>query len=285
MLFRSVSQSRYRANGNITHYALVFYGTLKSLTDKFGEDKLINLTNLNDIINFNYSATNVVNLVVNTNTSNLAFPLISSNKAWQYGGGVDDISTSVGSIEYTELFPAVMVKRIFEAIENKYNVSFVGNFLTDKRFTELFLYAKNSEKFTFKSNVLDLDLTSITGAVPPNFKVDLTNNSVEYYGFSGNDNIIHFTFSVTTSLPDAISKLHIYENGVLSRIVETTGSSTLNIFYYSSPTSDSQRPRVFTFKLEANGVVTASNLGIYLKTQMASINLIYNVTVNTSGLS
>ena len=76
-------KSANRDNGNITHYSLVFYGTLKSLTDKFGEDKLINLTNLNDIINFNYSATNVVNLVVNTNTSNLAFPLISSNKAWQ----------------------------------------------------------------------------------------------------------------------------------------------------------------------------------------------------------
>ena len=278
-------QSANRDNGNITHYSLVFYGTLKSLTDKFGEDKLINLTNLNDIINFNYNATNVVNSVVNANTLDIAFPLISSDKAWQYGGGIDDISTSGGSIKYTELFPAIRVKKIFQAIEEKYNVSFLGNFLSDKRFTELFLYAKNSESFTFKSNVLDLDLTSITGAVPPNFKVDLTNNSVEYYGFSGNDNIIHFTFSVTTSLPDTISKLHIYENGVLSRIVETTGSSTLNIFYYSSPTSDSQRPRVFTFKLEANGVVTASNLGIYLKTQMASINLIYNVTVHTSGLS
>ena len=52
-------QSTNRDNGNITHYSLVFYGTLKSLTDKFGEDKLINLTNLNDIINFNYNATNV----------------------------------------------------------------------------------------------------------------------------------------------------------------------------------------------------------------------------------
>ena len=79
-------QSANRDKGNITHYSLVFYGTLKSFTDKFGEDKLINLTNLNDIINFNYSATNVVNLVVNTNTSNLAFPSISSKKAWQYGG-------------------------------------------------------------------------------------------------------------------------------------------------------------------------------------------------------
>jgi len=86
-------QSANRENGNITHYSLVFYGTLKSLTDKFGEDKLINLTNLNDLIPFTYNAANIVNSVVNANTLDIAFPLISSKKAWQYGGGVDDIST------------------------------------------------------------------------------------------------------------------------------------------------------------------------------------------------
>jgi len=49
-------QSANRDKGNITHYSLVFYGSLKSFTDKFGEDKLINLTNLNDIINFKYNS-------------------------------------------------------------------------------------------------------------------------------------------------------------------------------------------------------------------------------------
>ena len=82
------------------------------------------------------TSTNVVNNIVNSNTLDIAFPLISSKKAWQYGGGGgDDVSTSGGSIDYTELFPAVRVKKIFEAIEDKYGISFVGNFLTDKRFT------------------------------------------------------------------------------------------------------------------------------------------------------
>ena len=213
-------KSANRDKGNITHYSLVFYGSLKSLTDKFGEDKLINLTNLNDLIPFTYNATNVVNSVVNSNTLDIAFPLISSDKSWQYGGGVDDVSTSGSSIDYTELFPAVRVRKIFEAIEDKYGISFVGNFLTDKRFTELFLYAKNSEAFTFNSNILDLDLTSTTGTIAPNFDVDLINNSVQFFGYGGNINRVEFDFSVTTSLPDTISKLHIYENGVLNRIVE-----------------------------------------------------------------
>ena len=279
-------QSANRDNGNITHYSLVFYGTLKSLTDKFGEDKLINLTNLNDLIVFTYNASNVVNSVVNSNTDDIAFPLISSDKSWQYGGGVDDISTVGGSINYTELFPAIRLKKIFEAIENKYNVSFVGNFLTDKRFTELFLYAKNSEAFSFNSNVLDLDLTSITGIVAPNFDVDLSNNTIEYYGAFGNTNLLNFTFGVTTSLPETITKLHIYENGVLSRIVETTGSSTLNIIYYDTSTPETQIPTTFSFKLESNGVVTASNFGIYVvEDDTQNPDIIYDATVNTSGLS
>ena len=279
-------QSANRDNGNITHYSLVFYGTLKSLTDKFGEDKLINLTNLNDLITFTYNASNVVNSVVNSNTDDIAFPLISSDKSWQYGGGVDDISTVGGSIDYTELFPAIRLNKIFEAIENKYNVSFVGNFLTDKRFTELFLYAKNSEAFTFNSNVLDLDLTSITGTVAPNFNVDLSNNTIEYYGAFGDTNLIQFTFGVTTSLSETITKLHIYENGVLSRIVETTGSSTLNIIYYDTSTPGTQIPTTFSFKLEANGVVTASNFGIYVaEDDTPNPDIIYDATVNTSGLS
>ena len=280
-------QNANRDKGVITHYSLVFYGSLKSLTDKFGEDKLINLTNLNDLIPFTYNASNVVNSVVNSNSSDIAFPLISSEKSWQYGGGgVDDVSTSGGSIKYTELFPAVRVKKIFEAIENKYNVSFVGNFLTDKRFTELFLYAKNSESFTFNSNILDLDLTSTTGTIAPNFNVDLINNSVQFFGYGGNINRVEFDFSVTTSLSETISKLHIYENGVLNRIEETTGTNKISIIYYDLSTPETQTPTTFTFKLESNGVVTASSFGIYVvEDDTPNPDLIYDATVITSGLS
>ena len=88
-------QSANRDNGNITHYSLVFYGSLKSLTDKFGEDKLSDITEINTI-EFTYNATNVVNNVVNANTNDIAFPLISSERAWQYGvGGAEDIAPIV----------------------------------------------------------------------------------------------------------------------------------------------------------------------------------------------
>ena len=223
-------QSANRDNGNITHYSLVFYGSLKSLTDKFGDDKLINLTNLNDLITFTYSNTNVVNSVVNSNTLDIAFPLISSNRAWQYGGGgADDVSTSAGKIDYRELFAAVRVKRIFEAIENKYNVSFVGNFLTDKRFTELFLYAKNSEKLLIQSNLSTVDLISNTGSDRGYFTVDFTENTVTYNGHLEEDDYDRI-LDVKITVPDNTTyELQIYKDGVLIQTINGTETTSYRV--------------------------------------------------------
>ena len=216
-------QSANRDKGDITHYALVFYGTLKSLTDKFGEDKLINLTNLNDIINFNYTPTNIVNSVVNTNTLDIAFPLISSNKAWQYsGGGVDDISTLGGSIDYNELFPAVRVKSIFQSIEEKYNVSFLGNFLTDKRFTELFLLAKNAEKINFTTG-----LKAISFEIPSGDDMygrwEVSGKTITQFN-SGDDS---YFWGIQITAPTGVTwKVDVYKNGIFFLSFELTGSDS-----------------------------------------------------------
>lgn len=226
-------QSANRDNGNITHYSLVFYGTLKSLTDKFGEDKLINLTNLNDLISFTYNASSVVNSVVNSNTDDVAFPLISSDKSWQYGGGgANDISTSGGSIYYGELFPAVRVKSIFEAIEDKYNVSFLGSFLTDKRFTELFLYCKNSDKFSFFAELNTIDFISSqnvgdTGLI----FVSTLSNSIAFE----NDNSVNnseLEVYITTTENDIEWVLHVYKNGEF--LQEHKGQGTRSILVFSA---------------------------------------------------
>ena len=224
-------QSANRDNGNITHYALVFYGTLKSLTDKFGEDKLINLTNLNDIIDFDYSATNVVNSVVNTNTLDIAFPLISSQRAWQHGsGGLDNINTIGGSIDYKELFPAIRINKLFEAIESRYGISFIGNFLTDKRFTELFLLAKNSEKFQLFTHLSPVDFTSFT-----------TDGDTGLITVSTFDNYINFPSITKAKLKDlnaeifcsdeVIWSLKVLKGNADYKIISGKGSMSVVIFH------------------------------------------------------
>jgi len=273
-------QSANRDKGNITHYSLVFYGTLKSLTDKFGEDKLINLTNLNDIINFTYSATNVVSSVVNSNTDDIAFPLISSNKAWQYGGGIDDISTSGGSIDYRELFPAVRVKSIFQAIEEKYNVSFLGNFLTDKRFTELFLLAKNSEKLLIQSTLSTVDLVSNTGYDRGYFSIDLTANTITYNGRIDGDDI-SARLDISVNVPSETTyELQIFKGDNLFQTINGTEPTFYTIF--EDFFIDDFNTGDYSFKISSTDIANT-----YIVISTAAVNAMWSdtLTINTSFIS
>lgn len=223
-------QSANRDNGNITHYALVFYGSLKSLKDKFGEDKLGDLTNLDNLISFTYNATNVVNSVVNSNDLDIAFPLISSERAWQNsGGGSNDITTTGGEIKYNELFPAVRVKKILEAIENKYGISFVGNFLSDKRFTELFLLAKNSEKFLFFSKLSPVDFTSYTSVGDTDLVYVSTVENVVNFPELANVNFMALTAGITCS-DDVSWNLKVYKNDVEYNNINGKGNYGIPLF-------------------------------------------------------
>lgn len=146
----------------IENYKITFYGVLKSLTDKFGEEKLKDLQELNDF-SIIYFPDQVSNLITTTNDDNVLFPLISSQRPWQYGGGgVNDISNILSPIFFNELFPAIKIARIFEAIASRYNVSFQGNFLTQSRFTQAYLWLKNKETFQIFSSPSRLNLDNIT---------------------------------------------------------------------------------------------------------------------------
>ena len=163
----------------IENYKLTFYGVLTSLTDKFREDKLKDLETLNDYT-IEYSGPNVETSIETTSDDDVLFPLISSSKVWQYGGGgSNDISNSATPMSYTELFPAVKIARIFDAIESKYNVSFQGNFLTQSRFTEAFLWLKNKETFLPTSAPVRVDISNIPVDTSSQITFDLLNNTYQ----------------------------------------------------------------------------------------------------------
>lgn len=156
-------------NNRVEDYKLTFYGVLKSLTDKFGEDKLKDLETLNDY-SFEYSGGEVGFRIQYSTPFDVLFPLISSNRLWQYGGsGSQDISQTSGHIHFNELFPALRMSRIFEAIENKYGINFNGNFLTQSRFTEAYMWLKNKETFTPIGEKVLVNFTQTANTLPANW--------------------------------------------------------------------------------------------------------------------
>lgn len=141
--------------GRVESYSITFYGDLTSLKDKFGDDTLKDL----DLRSYghDYNGTEVSNrLHVNTNYD-IRYPLISANRIWSYGDGTStDINTSAGAILFTELFPALRVKKIIEAIQTKYGVTFDSNFFNQKLFKDLFLLLKNDKELEVLSDTKDV---------------------------------------------------------------------------------------------------------------------------------
>ena len=167
-------------NNKVDSYTVTFYGDVLALKDRFGEDKLFNL-DLSSL-EFEFNGTEVYDRITDLTTDyDVRYPLIANTRLWTYNdSGTQDITQNAHAIQYDELFPAVRVSKIFDAIQTDYGVTFQGTFLTDPRFTQCFLWGKNTTEYTWISEQSDIDFTSKT----------FTNNAAwnSYnYGFTAAD--------------------------------------------------------------------------------------------------
>ena len=160
--FRTGTIMMEKANikdGSVDSYTITFYGDLVSLKDKFGDAKLSDL----DFTSYDieYTGTNVINRVKSSTLEDVMFPLISSKRLWSYGDGAStDIKTIKGSIKNDELFPALKVARILDAIQAKFDVTFNSQFFvsTNDKWEKLFLWLKNEEQYTGKTSAKVADI-------------------------------------------------------------------------------------------------------------------------------
>jgi hypothetical protein len=169
------------------HYVITFYGDVVSLKDLFGEDKLRDLdyTDLEALGTY----AEVKNSITSTASLDVRYPLISSDRVWQYGGGggggggggSNNIAVSGHAINFGELFPAVRTAKVLELIEEKYGVTFDGNFLTDTRFTSLYTWWKNSDVFTAGKARRLLTWDSVFPSFPTSLNYDpLEDNKINF---------------------------------------------------------------------------------------------------------
>ena len=136
-------------DGKPQDYSITFIGALGSLKDKFAGLFLKDLDTT--YYDFDYTATVVKDKVTTTTTSgNIMFPLISSNRYWNYAkGGADDISLITSPIYYNELFPALRLQSVLAMIQrdSKWKINFYGSFFTDEKFVNAYLYLKYADLF------------------------------------------------------------------------------------------------------------------------------------------
>lgn len=259
-------------NGQAESYSLSFYGDGKTLLDYFGEDLLSDLdyTPLNHL----YNGTEVKNRVTNsTNTYHVKYPLISSKRIWTWTGqtpttitpswltipttSTNDIHNTNGHIDYTELFPAVRVSKIFGQIAAKYGVTFNGNFLADDRFTKLFLWYKNRNEFNFYSEAQPVDFTSLsTSGNEASNAFNLTNNTIRVQFQPNLTNALH-TIKIDVNSISATTGaiVDVYQNGNLYQSIPfSTAGALPNILIWNTSGLDD----LYEFRVRTHTAVTVN---------------------------
>jgi hypothetical protein len=279
-------------NGQAQSYSITFIGNLGNLKDKFAGLFLKDLDS--NFYDFNYSGTIVKDKVVTTAASaDVMFPLISSNRYWNYGaGGVNDISLIANPIRYNELFPAIRLRAIFDLIDrdSKWNINFNDSFLSDARFTNAYLYLKNADAFSFKSDLLIDFATQTIPTTSPSFGKAMPyssfNFTTEVLNLSYVSGYNHGDIVIRLSIQFAVSgkpyNVLIYKDGVLVNTTSkltTTSVSTFDI-YYLFTLDNLEWEGNYTFKIESNEIVTFSNSKLLVQFYEAITGLVYQTNYN-----
>jgi hypothetical protein len=293
-------------NGKVEHYSITFYGDLVSLKDTFGNTKINQLDY--SFVSNPYSGTAVKDRITDTTTDyDVRYPLIASESYWSYGDGTStDIATSKGRIDWRELFPAIKVSKIFEAIQNKYKLTFQSTFLETQLFKKLFLWCKNTDNLDTKINGSDLPITTYTQYV------DYYGNAVPkmYYEVGNPQGIDDNTYSFETQpstyttvngvfvidnppiITDPQWTIYIdtYVEGVIFSTTKINTSTSNSALIYSLKGVNSSKYVYFKIRSESAinikyTITVDRKYKVYVSSVYTLINGGYLIAKNTTGLA
>jgi hypothetical protein len=169
--------------GDIDNYTLTFFGSLISLKDKFNNRFLRDFDY--SAYNFTYTGAIVKTRVTGNVGLDVKFPLISSKNVWQYNTSGTDVSnydiSKVGTpISYLDLFPAMRISKILESIATQLGITLSGSFLSNSKFTNAFLWLKNTDTFVQKGSDNRIYFQSKTSTTGTSDIFDLATNVLNF---------------------------------------------------------------------------------------------------------
>jgi hypothetical protein len=218
------------------HYTITFYGDLVSLKDLFSNKKLSDLDY--SAITNPYTGAGVKARLTDTATDyDVRYPMITSKNVWTYGDASStDLSTTTGRVNWNELFPAIKVSKIFEAIQTDFGLTFNSNFLNSELFTKLFLWCKNTDNQDAKMNGYEMLIDTFTDNT--NTAGGSYNSTTNTFTPTGivNDRVVH-SISVkidSTHVAGTIVYVDVYVDGILKNTVKyDLDNDNYNIVYSS----------------------------------------------------
>jgi hypothetical protein len=276
-------------NGQVESYTITFYGDILSLKDKFGEDKLKDLDYSN--IDYLYDATEILDRIVDGATDyDVRYPLIASTRLWTYYHGAQDITQNAHAIRFDELFPAVKVIKIFEAIEDKYGITFESSFFNDERFKKLFLWGKNTTEYEFVSEqrAVVIDQILQTVIADPNIPnpslpqyVDIYEDRINIlYAVGVQFHTVYFEVLSITNTPTFY--IDVFQNGNYSQTITGDGTGDYgNVSFQNTIGLNT----VLTFKVRASEATSIEMNIIYQITSSLGLTNIAQIGTLTTTIT
>jgi hypothetical protein len=179
-------------NNRVESFSVTFYGKVKQIKDLFKEDKLSILDYSS--LNHPYTYNEVKDRIDGTINNEVCYPLVGNQHKYEYLTGSSYDVTIGGtlnrSIVYTDLFPAIPVSKVFEFIQDRYNITFTSSLFDTSYWTDLYLYCKNIEESANYYAPKKIDFTSKDSDFPD---IDLTtDNYTLKYTFADNVTVVDY---------------------------------------------------------------------------------------------
>jgi hypothetical protein len=278
-------------------YTMTFYGDVVNLTDLFGDDYLYDLDF--SAYDFSYTGDNVYDLLT-MDMGELFMPLMSPVRNWIYNSSNSNHeSTNIAhhtgeghghthGINYYELKPAMKVSAILYAIQQKYQITFTGDFLTTPQLLDLSLWLHRREGYMYENQPAAMAWEKVIA--------DVDNAPVnDIYQFSDDEfeptvsDVYNFSFTVSiTSYTDDWQLAVIDTNGdqVVSQVTLNGGGSGAfaanlvagRVYYFAvRPTTTAASP---SFLYEFSSII-ATRSGI--AGQYINIEQVSNKTYGNTG--
>jgi len=168
-------------NGKPDSYTITFYGDLRSMAETFGEDYLTDLDLSAQALAFSSFGSAMVDRVL---TNSVLIPMISPSREFTFGNHTTDANSikydnggqSYG-ILHEEVKPAVQIKKILDAVETKYSLTFNSTFFDESHFSNIYMWGHKEagKTLTYGSNWNRLTTASTTEDTDPNGHYDQPN--------------------------------------------------------------------------------------------------------------
>ena len=173
-------------DNRVESFSVTFYGKVKQIKDLFKEDKLsiFNYSSLNHPYTFDEIRKRIDGTIVDS----VSYPLVGNQNKYEYlTAGTNDVSVGgsiAKSINYTDLFPAIPISKIFDFIQDYYNITFTSTLFDTSYWSDLYLYCKNVEQQQVYTAPVKINFTSTTGTM--NINLNLTTDQYTFTAFQSN---------------------------------------------------------------------------------------------------